>query len=103
MLSTSNKKTFHQCCINVLLTKAYKHLNNLSSELMNEVFYLHQNHYNLCSFNVSTTDNPHNKYLLNSTVSHANQLWQTLLSGVKDYPTMQLFRKKIKLVAVINM
>ena len=32
--------------MNVLLTKAYKYLTDLSPKLKNEVFYLRQNHYN---------------------------------------------------------
>ena len=38
-----------------------------SPNLINEVFYLRQNHYNLCSFNAFATDNPRNKYLLSSS------------------------------------
>ena len=40
MLSTLNEKTLHQQCINVLLAKAFKYLNVLSPELMNEVLLL---------------------------------------------------------------
>ena len=62
------KKTIHQRCINVLLTEVYKYLNGYSPDLMNEVFYLRPNHYNLRSFNVFAPDNPRSKYLLNSSV-----------------------------------
>ena len=41
-LSTLNEKTIYHRCINVLLTKVYKYLNDLSPELVNEVFYLRQ-------------------------------------------------------------
>ena len=68
-----NEKMIHQRCINVLLTKAYKYLNGYSSDLINELFYLRQNPYNLRNFNVFATDNPRNKYLLNSFYL-ANQL-----------------------------
>ena len=40
-----NKKTIQQRCINVSLTEIYKYLDGISSELMNEVFYLHPSHY----------------------------------------------------------
>ena len=63
---------------------------------MNEVFYLRQNHYNLRNLNAFATDNPLNKFMLNSTVHRANQLWQTLPSEVKDCSSLQLFEKKIK-------
>ena len=71
MLSTLNKKTFYQRCINVLLTEVYKYLNDLSPELMNEVFYFSQNHYKLRNLTVFATDNRCNKFMLNSTVHRA--------------------------------
>ena len=96
-----NEKMIHQRCINVLLTKAYKYLNGYSSDLINELFYLRQNHYNLRNFNVFATDNPRNKYLLNSFYL-ANQLWQTLPSKIEDCASQQLFKDKIKFDAVID-
>ena len=96
LLSTLNEKTIHQRCINVLLTEVYKYLNGYSPDLMNEVFYLRQNHYNLRNFNVFATDNPRNKYLLNSSVYRANQLWQTLPSEIKGCASLQLSKDKIK-------
>ena len=46
LLSTLNEKTIHQQCINVLLTKIYKYLNDYSPDLINEVFYLRRSHCN---------------------------------------------------------
>ena len=63
---------------------------------MNEVFYLRQNHYNLRSFDVFATDNPRNKYLLNSPIYRANQLGQTLPSKIMGYASLQPFKDKIK-------
>ena len=57
----------------------YKYSNGYYIDLMNEVFYLWQNHYNLLSFNIFATGNPRNKYLLNSSV------YQLTNSG-KHYP-----------------
>ena len=54
-------------------------------DLMNEVFYLLRKHYNLRSFNLFVTDNRRNKYLLNSSVYRANQIWQTQPSEIKDW------------------
>ena len=93
---TLNEKMIHQRYINVLLTEVYKYLNGYSPELMNQVFYLRQNHYNLRNFNVFATDNPCNKYLLNPSVYRANHLWQTLPSEIKDCASLQLFKGKIK-------
>ena len=63
---------------------------------MNEVFYLRQTYYNLRNFNVFVTDNPCNKYLLNSSIYRANELWQTLPSKIKNCASLQLCKDKIK-------
>ena len=63
---------------------------------MNEVFYVRENHCNLRNFNVFPIDNPRDKYLLNSFIYRVNQLWQTLLSEIKDCASLQLFKDEIK-------
>ena len=94
LLSTLNGKTIHQRCKNVLLAEVYKYLNGYSRDLMNEVFYSRQNHYNLRNFNVFATYNPRNKYLSNSSIYRMNQLWQTVPSEIKGYASLQLFKDK---------
>ena len=74
ILSTLNKKTIYQRCTDVLLNGICTYLNDLSPELMSEVFHLRQNHYNLHNLNVFAMDDPCNKFMLNSTVYGANQL-----------------------------
>ena len=96
LLFTLNEKTIHPRCISILLTKLNKYLNGYFPNLMNEVFYLRQNYYNVSILNVSATDNPRNKYLLDSSVYRANQLWQTLTSEIKGCASLQLFKDKIK-------
>ena len=46
----------------------------------NEIFHLRQNHYNLRNFNIFATDNPRNKYLLNSSVTA-----QKMKFSIKDF------------------
>ena len=46
---------------------------------MNEVFYLRQNYYNLRKFNALATDNPRNKYLLNTCLPSEPTLANTTL------------------------
>ena len=77
LLFTLNEKTIHQRRINVLLTERYKYLNSYSPNLMNEAFYLGQNHCNLGNFNVFATDNPQNKCLLNSCLPSEPTLTNT--------------------------
>ena len=92
MLSTLEK--IHQRCINFLLTDVSK---RPLTEPMSEVFYLCQNHYDLCNLNVFVTDNPRKKFIFNSSAYQANQLWQALLSEVKDCYSLQHFKNKIKI------
>ena len=47
MLETLNEKAIHQPCIDRLLTKVYKFPKGYSPDIMNEVFHLRQNTYNL--------------------------------------------------------
>ena len=84
LLFTLTEKTVYQRCINIFTNRSIQIFKRLLLDVMNEVFYLRQNHYNLLNFNVFATDNPSNKYLLNSSIYRANQLWQTLPSGIKD-------------------
>ena len=92
MLPTLNDKTIHQRWINVLLTEVYKYLNVLSPEFMNEVLYSRQIYCNLNNLNVFATDNPPNKFMLNSTVYRANQLCQILPFEVKGFPSLQIYK-----------
>ena len=102
MISNLNEKTIHRRCIHILLTKVYKYLNGLSPKLMNEVFYLRQNQYNLHNLNVFAMDNPRDKLMSNSTVYQANQLWQSLFSEVKSFLHYTFIRTKSKFDAVID-
>ena len=79
LLFTLHEKMNYQRCIDVLLAEVYKCLNvPPTPKLMNKVFYMRQNHYNVSSLNVFTSNNPHNKSLLNSAIYGTNQLWQSL-------------------------
>ena len=50
MLDALNEKTIHQQCIDSLLTKVYKFLNGYSPDIINGIFHLRQNIYNLRNF-----------------------------------------------------
>ena len=78
MLDTLNEKTIQQQCIDRLLTEVYKFLNGYSPDIMNDVFHLRQNTYNLRNFHAFATAVPRNNCTLNSVAYRANQLWETL-------------------------
>ena len=90
-----NEKTIHQKSINFLTTEVFKYLNELSPDLMNEVFMLKSNYHNLRNFNQFKTYNPKAELSLNSCVYRANQLWQhSFQSG---------FARNVRVIFVSNM
>ena len=92
MLDALNEKTIHQQCIDRLLTD----LNGYSPDIMNDVFHLRQNTYNLRNFHAFATDVPRNNCMLNSVVYMANQLWKTLSFELKISCSLELFKKGLK-------
>ena len=79
MFNTLNEKTIHQQCIDALLIEVYTFLDGYSPDIMNNIFHLRQNTYNLRNFHAFATDVPRNNCKLISVVYRANQLWETLL------------------------
>ena len=61
LVTLLKEKTFHQRCINFLMTEGFKYLNGLSPDLMNEVFRLKSNYHNLRNFNQFVTYIPKTK------------------------------------------
>ena len=62
MFDTLNEKTIHQQCIDHLLSEVYKFLIGYSPDIMDDVFHLRQNTYNLQNFHGFATDAPRNVY-----------------------------------------
>ena len=96
MFDTLNEKTIHQQCIDHLLIEVYKFLNDYFPGIMNDVFHLRQNTYNLQNLHAFVTDVPRNNCMLNSVFYRANQLWETLLFDLKNLCSLELFEKGLK-------
>ena len=96
MLDTLNEKTIQHQCIDRLPTKMRKFLNGYSPAIMNDVFQLRQNTYNLRNFHVFASDVPRNNCMHNSVVYRANQLWETLPFDLKNACSLELFNKGLK-------
>ena len=96
MLDTLNEKTIHQQYTDRLLTEVYKFLNGYSSDIMNDVFHLRQNTYNLRNVHAFATDLPRNNSMLNSVVYRVNQLWETLSFDLKNSCSLEVFKKGLK-------
>ena len=71
-------------------------LNDYSPDIMNDVFHLRQNTYNLRNFHAFATNVPRNNYMLNSVVYRANHLWETLPFDLKNSCLLELLKKRLK-------
>ena len=77
LLENANEKLVPQKCIGFLLTEVYKYLNGLSPDIMNTIFKLRQNTYNLKNFHAFESQNPRTKkFGLDSIAYKASQLWK---------------------------
>ena len=75
LLEISNEKPVHQKCIELLMIEVYKYLNDQSPDIMNEVFKLRENTYNLRNFHIFESQNPRTKkFGLDSVTYRASQL-----------------------------
>ena len=98
-LGTLNQKTIHQKCIDSLLTKLYKLLNGYSPDIMNDVFHLRQNTYNLPNFHALATDVPRNICMLNHVVysaNHGKSIMGNPAFGLEKIMLARIIKKSIK-------
>ena len=97
LLSLSNDISTHQRCINFFLTEVYKLINGLSPDIMNEVFTIRRNIYNVRTFCIFRSNIPSsNRYGLNSITYRASQLWNILPYDIENSPSISCFKDKIK-------
>ena len=79
-----------------LLTEVYKFLNNYSSVIINEVFYLKQKTYNLWNSHAFANYVSRNNYLLNFVDCRTDQLSEALLFDLKNSCLLELFKNGLK-------
>ena len=97
LLEKSHEISVHQNCINSLMIEVYKYLNGLSPDIMNEIFILRKNSYNLRHFHLFQTENPRSsKFGLDAIAYRASQLWQQLPTEIREVPSLSIFKDKIK-------
>ena len=56
LLEESHQIIFHQRCRNSLMIEVYQYLNGHSPEIMNDIFKLRENMYNLRNFHIFQTE-----------------------------------------------
>ena len=58
LLEKTHQITFDQRCINSLMIEVYKYVNGHSPDIINDIFKLRENKYNLRNFHIFQTETP---------------------------------------------
>ena len=96
-LENTNEKSVHQKCIEFLLIEIYKYLNGLYPDIMNTIFKLRQNTYNLLNFHAFESQNPRTKkFCLESITYRASQLWKNVPEEIRNSASLLIFKQSIK-------
>ena len=75
LLENANEKSVHQKCIEFFLIEVYKYFIRQSPDIMNTIFKLGQNTYNLKNFHAFKSQNPRiKKFGVDSIAYRASQL-----------------------------
>ena len=97
LLENANEKLVHQKCIQLLLIEVYKYLNGLSPDIMNTIFKLRQNTYNLRNLHAFESQNPRTKkFCLDSIAYRASQLWKNVPEEIRNSPSLLIFKESMK-------
>ena len=103
LLENANEKQVHQKCIELLMIEIYKYLNGLSPNIMNDIFKLRENTYNLRNFHIFESENPRAKrFSLDCTAYRASQLWNNFSVEIRNSNSRAIFKEKIKKVPLIS-
>ena len=96
LLEETHQITFHQRCINSLMIEVYKYLNGQWPDIMNDIFTLRENKYNLRNFQILKTENPRSlKCGLDAIPYRASQLWQQVPTDIREAVSLTLFKNLI--------
>ena len=96
LLEKAYQITFHRS-INSVMIIVYKYLNRHSPNIMNDIFKLRENMYNLRNFHIFQTENPRSlKYGLDAIPYCASQFWQQVPIDIREAASIALFKNSIK-------
>ena len=85
------------------MTEAYKYLNGLSLEIMNDIFKLRENTYNLRNFHIFESQNPRiKKFGLDNIAYRASQLWKNVPEEIRNSTPLPVFKENIKKAPLIS-
>ena len=97
LLKEAHQITFHQRCTNCLMIKVYKNLNGHSRDIMNDIFKLKENMYNLQNFHIFQKENHRSlKYGPDAIPYRVSQLLQQVPIDICQAASLPLFEDCIK-------
>ena len=97
LLNLESCDKFHTINLRFLLTEVFKSLNKLNHEFMWQLFEIKENNYVLRNgLQLKAPQVKINRYGVNSLIFQGTSLWNTVNSEIKDSPSLEVFRKKIK-------
>ena len=90
-------KSVHQNNIHFLMIEVYSFLNGLSPPIMNDIFRLRENTYNLRNFRLLECRNVKTSIYGTETVTYkSSQLWNLVPSEIKNKDSLAQFKYGIK-------
>mgnify|MGYP001792265277 CR=1 FL=1 len=103
LLLISGEVSTHMRCIWFLLAEIYKFINGLSPPIMNEVFTIRENTYNIRNFNIFGGDVPKsNRYGINTIPYLGNKLWNIIPINIRNSPSLECFKSRLRSIKVID-
>ena len=97
LLEKSGSVSIHDRNLQQLAIEIYKALNNLSSSLMSELFMIKKNKYSFRNEGALISNYPKSvNYGINSISHLAPKIWELVPKEIRNYPTLNLFKEKIK-------
>ena len=103
LLGNADEKSIHQKCIEFLFIEVYIYLNGLLLDIMNTIFKLRQNIYNLRNFHTFESQNPRiKKFDLVSIAYTAIQFCENVPEEIRNSASLLIFKQSIKKVPLIS-
>ena len=97
LLKKSGSVTIHHRNLQHMAIEIYKALNDLSSSLMTEVFFVKEKIYNLRNKNALFSKTPHStKYGINTVSRLAPKIWEIIPNEIRSCKSLNQFKEKIK-------
>ena len=98
LYETYKVHSIHHTNIQILMIEVYKILNNLSPPLISDMFTLRTSNYSFRNFRELSTDSRSSVWMGTESLQfRAPQLWQSVPEETKKSPTLEIFKRRIKL------